>query len=95
MDRRFEEDYDPKADVDMEEGADNWDDAVEAFRDRKRWELHQEQRMRAAGFGDEEIARWKKGGERNEEDVRWSKAGEEREWDRGKGRLSGIFSEDN
>ncbi|ROT37655.1 hypothetical protein SODALDRAFT_345339 [Sodiomyces alkalinus F11] len=97
MDKRFEEDYDPKADVDMEEDnrKGNWDDAVEAFRDRRKWELHQEQRMRAAGFGDEEIARWKKGGERDEKDVRWSKAGEEREWDRGKGGLSGIFSEDN
>jgi hypothetical protein len=40
--------------------------------------------MRAAGFGDEEISRWKKGGEKGVDDVRWTKSGEKREWDRGK-----------
>jgi hypothetical protein len=85
--------------VELDNVAGNWDDAVETFRDRKKWEQSQEQRMRAAGFGEEEIAKWKKGGQQSEDDVRWTKAGEKREWDRGKemeggGGAKGIFSFD-
>lgn len=95
IDRRFAADYDPKVDMEPEGAPDDWDDAVETFRDRKKWEQSQEQRMRAAGFGEEEIAKWKKGGQQNEEDVRWAKAGEKREWDRGKeDEPRGLFSFD-
>ncbi|OLN86079.1 hypothetical protein CCHL11_05305 [Colletotrichum chlorophyti] len=101
IDKRFEADYDPKADVEMADDghAGDWDDAVEAFRDRQKWRQNQEQRMRAAGYSDEMIKKWKSGGEeqKNERDVRWAKAGEKREWDRGKegDGLSGLFSEFN
>ena len=40
--------------------------------------------MRSAGFTEEEIAKWEKGGEKREEDLRWRGHGEGREWDRGK-----------
>ncbi|KAM0279660.1 hypothetical protein ACHAQH_004462 [Verticillium albo-atrum] len=96
MDKHFEASYDPKADFEMNETTDNWDDAIETFRDRQKWQQSQEQRLRAAGFGDEEIKKWKRGGERSEDEVKWTKAGEKREWDRGKdGELKGLFSEDN
>ncbi|KAK1965496.1 hypothetical protein LY78DRAFT_658275 [Colletotrichum sublineola] len=104
IDKRFEADYDPKADVEMAEdgaGAGDWDDAVEAFRDRQKWRQNQEQRMRAAGYSDETIKKWREGGggggeHKDERDVRWAKAGEKREWDRGKEEgVSGLFSEFN
>lgn len=87
IDRRFSDTYDPTKDVDMEgtqpEGGD-WDDEVEAFRDRQKLKQAQEQRLRSAGFGDADIKKIDKGGERSEEDVQWSRSGEKREWDRGK-----------
>ncbi|KAK2026464.1 hypothetical protein LX32DRAFT_695597 [Colletotrichum zoysiae] len=105
IDKRFEADYDPKTDVEMaEDGAGaggDWDDAVEAFRDRQKWRQNQEQRMRAAGYSDETIKKWREGGvggeQKDERDVRWAKAGEKREWDRGKEEeeVSGLFSEFN
>ncbi|GKT45952.1 uncharacterized protein ColSpa_06133 [Colletotrichum spaethianum] len=103
IDKRFEADYDPKADMEMADdgaGAENWDDAVEAFRDRQKWRQNQEQRMRAAGYSDEMIKKWKEGGaggeHKDERDVRWAKAGEKREWDRGKeDEPTGLFSEFN
>ncbi|KAJ5918267.1 hypothetical protein N7454_010642 [Penicillium verhagenii] len=73
-------------------GDDDWDTAMEALRDRARWRQKGEERLRAAGIGEETIGRWKTEsapssgvtGERDAEDVRWSKKGEGREWDRGK-----------
>ncbi|KOS20055.1 hypothetical protein ESCO_005720 [Escovopsis weberi] len=109
MDMRFSAAYDPRADVAPaaeEQGGAGWEDAMEAYRDRQKLRQHQESRMRAAGFGDQQIRRLGAGQrqgqgqgerERTEEDVVWAKAGEEREWDRGKGGndgLRGIFSED-
>ncbi|KAL2258484.1 hypothetical protein VTK26DRAFT_8197 [Humicola hyalothermophila] len=86
LDSRFSEDYDPASDVQQLEAAptDDWDEAVEAFRDRQKWKQQGAERLRAAGFTDEQVRRWEKGGERDIDDVRWSKAGEKREWDRGK-----------
>ncbi|TDZ18269.1 hypothetical protein Cob_v008896 [Colletotrichum orbiculare MAFF 240422] len=100
MDRRFQADYDPTMDMqpddDVQNGAANWEDAVEAFRDRVKWQQNQEQRMRAAGYGDDMIAKWRKGDQKDERDVTWAKAGEKREWDRGKdGDTRGLFSEFN
>ncbi|KAK2037819.1 hypothetical protein LZ31DRAFT_534427 [Colletotrichum somersetense] len=104
IDKRFEADYDPKTDVEMaDDGAGaggDWDDVVEAFRDRQKWRQNQEQRMRAAGYSDETIKKWREGGvsgeQKDERDVRWAKAGEKREWDRGKEEgASGLFSEFN
>ncbi|RYP73582.1 hypothetical protein DL770_007742 [Monosporascus sp. CRB-9-2] len=86
IDSRFAPDYDPRLDVTPEpddpEG--DWDNAVEAFRDRVKWKQQGAERLRSAGFTEEEIRKWEKGGEKDESDVRWTKSGGLREWDRGK-----------
>ena len=76
----------PKEDVAPEtnEDDDDWDMALEALRDRVKWRAQGANRLRAAGFTDDEVKKWEKGGEKDIEDVRWSKKGEKREWDRGK-----------
>lgn len=85
IDRRFAADYDPKLDVEADAETDEWADAVEAFRDRQKLRAAQEERMKAAGFTEEDLGRWKVSGrEKTEADVKWSKAGERREWDIGK-----------
>lgn len=105
LDRRFSDSYDPSTDVlpDKEED-NNWDDAVEAFRDRQKLRQTQEERMKAAGFADHQIQRINSSQrEKTEADVVWAKAGEKREWDRGKGDdgddsddvMRGILSEDS
>ncbi|APA07386.1 hypothetical protein SS1G_13037 [Sclerotinia sclerotiorum 1980 UF-70] len=88
MDSRFHADYDPKSDVQLEdtlqgEGED-WDQALEALRDRQKWKMQGANRLRDAGFSEEEVKKWEKGGEKKEEDVKWRGKGEGREWDRGK-----------
>ncbi|ETS82050.1 hypothetical protein PFICI_07052 [Pestalotiopsis fici W106-1] len=86
MDTRFASNYDPKADVSLEqdEEDDDWGSALEALRDRERWKQQGADRLRAAGFTDDQVKKWEKGDQKNEEDVKWSKKGDEREWDRGK-----------
>lgn len=85
MDSHFSSNYDPTIDVqpdpDLE---DDWDMALEALRDRQRWQKQGAERLKSAGFTEEEVQKWEKGGERTEEDVRWKGRGEGREWDRGK-----------
>ncbi|KAG5944955.1 hypothetical protein E4U59_006594 [Claviceps monticola] len=87
LDRRFSDSYDPKLDVrmDINNDEDPWDEAVESFRDRQKMRLNQDQRMRDAGFTDEQINRAKGIEATAEPHVVWSKAGEKREWDKGKG----------
>jgi len=63
---------------------DDWDEALEAMRDRERWKKQGADRLRAAGFKDEQVKKWEKGGDPMEEDVVWTKKGQDREWDRGK-----------
>jgi hypothetical protein len=73
---------------------DDWDMALEALRDRANWKQKGEERLRAAGFDDNTVQRWKQdpafaAGRGNDtekriEDVIWAKKGEGREWDRGK-----------
>ncbi|KAI6867444.1 hypothetical protein KC323_g3507 [Hortaea werneckii] len=93
IDERFRPDYDPKTDIQnspsperAHEGLrDDGDLALEALRDRAKWKAQGGDRLKAAGFTDEEVDRWKEGGrEKDERDVRWRKSGEGREWDRGK-----------
>lgn len=85
IDRRFAADYDPKNDIslDADEEEDDWGTALEALKDRERWKKQGGDRLRAAGFTEDQIKKWEKGGP-TEEDVSWSKKGEQREWDRGK-----------
>ena len=81
MDSRFSEDYDPASDLQLEPAeTDDWDEALEAHRDRQKWKQQGAERLRAAGFTDEQITQWEKGGEKGVDDVRWTKAGEKREW---------------
>jgi len=85
IDARFAKGYDPSADVKVDFDDDNdWEQALEALRDRQKWKQQGADRLRAAGFTDEEVKKWEKGGEKREEDVTWAKKGEGREWDRGK-----------
>ena len=86
MDARFNPGYNPAMDVHPNSASeDDWDQALEALRDRQRWRQQGAERLRAAGFTAEEVGKWEKGGEKTEEDVRWARNGEGREWDRGKG----------
>jgi hypothetical protein len=85
MDSRFSSGYDPSQDVALDaEDDDDWGQALEALQARAKFKQSQGDRLRAAGFTDEEIKSWEKGGEKGEEDVTWAKRGEGREWDRGK-----------
>ncbi|KAG4437081.1 hypothetical protein IFR05_007456 [Cadophora sp. M221] len=85
IDSRFSANYDPTADVQLDFDEENdWDQALEALKDRQKWKQQGADRLRAAGFTEEEVSKWEKGGEKREEDVKWSKKGEGREWDRGK-----------
>lgn len=85
MDSRFATDYDPKTDVHMEDDVrDDWDDALEAMRDRAKFRQQGAARLREAGFTKEQVEKWEKGDEKSIDDVQWTKAGEKREWDRGK-----------
>jgi len=63
--------------------------ALEALRDRQLWKQKGAERLRLAGFGETEIAKWEKSDtngdkERDIGDVKWVAKSEEREWDRGK-----------
>lgn len=85
MDAHFVPGYDPTVDVrPNSDEEDEWSQAIEAFRDRAKWKQQGGDRLRAAGFTEDEIKKWEKGGEKTEEDVVWAKKGEGREWDRGK-----------
>ncbi|KAI6365145.1 hypothetical protein MCOR25_005441 [Pyricularia grisea] len=94
IDARFSKSYDPASDMRHEPAeGEEWDDAVEAFRDRQKWKAQGADRLRAAGFTDDQIKKWEKSektlvagadADVNIEDVRWAKKGEQREWDLGK-----------
>ncbi|KAF3040231.1 hypothetical protein E8E12_000160 [Didymella heteroderae] len=85
IESRFSTDYDPS--LDLKPGSDvedDWGEALEVMRDRERWKQQGADRLRAAGFKDEQVKKWEKGGNPMEEDVVWKKKGQDREWDRGK-----------
>ncbi|KAI4724886.1 hypothetical protein E4T49_07380 [Aureobasidium sp. EXF-10728] len=85
IDNHFSSNYDPSTDVQPDPHEDDdWDQALEALRDRQKWKQQGADRLRAAGFTEKEVAKWEKGGDKSEEDVVWAKKGEGREWDRGK-----------
>lgn len=86
IDSRFASTYDPKSDVrlDQDDTRDDWDDALEALRDRAKYRQQGADRLREAGFTEDQIKKWEKGDEKTIDDVQWTKAGEKREWDRGK-----------
>lgn len=87
IDGRFAADYDPTVDVTPDPddaGGDDWDNAVETFRDRQKWKQQGADRLRSAGFTEDQVRKWEKGDRKDESDVRWNKAGDVREWDREK-----------
>lgn len=85
MDAHFSSTYNPAIDVHPNSDSENdWDQALEALRDRQRWKQQGAERLRSAGFTEDEVSKWEKGGEKREEDVKWKGRGEGREWDRGK-----------
>ena len=92
IDAHFARNYDPANDAhpDPEIEQDDWDQALEALRDRQKWQQRGAERLRAAGFSEDEVLNWTSGQnkdvdvERDENDVRWRGRGEGREWDRGK-----------
>ncbi|KAF2786035.1 hypothetical protein K505DRAFT_422678 [Melanomma pulvis-pyrius CBS 109.77] len=85
MDARFSTTYNPSTDVHIKSDIeDDWGDALETLKDRERWKQQGAERLKAVGFSDEQVKKWKKGDEKTEEDVTWAKRGEGREWDRGK-----------
>ena len=88
MDGRFSEAYDPRSDVrpDSDADGDDWADSLEALKDRERWRRQGAERLRAAGFTEDQVKGWEKGSGREKDvaDVKWAKEGEGREWDRGK-----------
>lgn len=89
IDAHFSSNYDPSLDVHPDEEQpdekEDWDMALEALRDRQAWKQKHADRMRAAGFGDEDIAKWEEAGrDKDARDVRWRGRGQTREWDVGK-----------
>ncbi|ROW16347.1 hypothetical protein VPNG_02688 [Cytospora leucostoma] len=86
IDSRFSSEYDPKSDMQLDDegGHDDWDEALEALRDRAKFKQQGADRLRQAGFTEEQVKKWEKGDEKTIDDVKWTKAGEKREWDRGK-----------
>ncbi|KAI0873292.1 hypothetical protein GGS24DRAFT_402791 [Hypoxylon argillaceum] len=88
IDSRFAADYDPTIDVtpdpDEAGGGGDWNNAVEVFRDRQKWKQQGAERLRSAGFTEDQVRKWEKGDTKDESDVQWNKAGGVREWDRGK-----------
>ena len=93
IDARFASSYDPTTDLQPDDLADDdWEMVLEAHKDRQRMQQQHAERLRAAGFTEKELEKWKKkgpsladgSGSGREEDVVWRKKGEGREWDRGK-----------
>ncbi|KFY22276.1 hypothetical protein V493_06692 [Pseudogymnoascus sp. VKM F-4281 (FW-2241)] len=82
IDARFSENYDPALDLvpENQENDDNGDD-WELVLDRVKWKQQGADRLKAAGFTEEEIQGWKSG---KQAEVKWTASGKEREWDRGK-----------
>ena len=68
------------------ESEDDWDQALEALRDRQRWKQQGAERLRAAGFSQDAVDKWTSNTseEKRADGVQWARAGEGREWDRGK-----------
>ena len=85
MDSHFSSGYDPSADIQPNSDSENdWDQALEVLKDRERWKQQGAERLRSAGFTEDEVSKWENRGEKREEDVRWKGRGEGREWDWGK-----------
>lgn len=90
MDARFSEQYNPAMDVKPNAGdeGDDWDNAIEAYRDRQKWKALGAERLRSAGFDEDFITAWENNDTKNTANIKWAKEGV-REWDRGKVMVEG------
>lgn len=71
--------------TDSEGEKDDWATSLEAVRDRAAWREKGAQRLREAGFGETDVAKFEGSRrEKDERDLRWRSKGEGREWDAGK-----------
>ncbi|KAI1001199.1 hypothetical protein K3495_g7000 [Podosphaera aphanis] len=85
IDRHFSEVYDPSADIQLDFDEENdWDQALEAFRDRQKFKEKGVERLKSAGFTEKEIKRLERGRLSPEKEFKWVMQGQRREWDRGK-----------
>ncbi|KAI9733345.1 MAG: hypothetical protein M1834_003429 [Cirrosporium novae-zelandiae] len=85
IDSHFSPNYNPSLDMQPNaESDDDWDQALEAMRDRQLWKERGAQRLREAGFSEGEVTRLERGTEYRTANLRWGRKGEGREWDRGK-----------
>ena len=85
IDLHFASTYDPALDIHPNSASeDDWDQALEALKDRQRWKQQGAGRLRQAGFSEEDIEKWENNGEKGQRNVKWASQGEGREWDRGK-----------
>ena len=92
MDLRFNDpSYNPRADVALSDSGDeggkddDWSNSLEALRDRAAWREKGAQRLRDAGFKEQDVAKWESGDrDKDERDLKWRGKGEGREWDAGK-----------
>jgi hypothetical protein len=86
MDSRFLADYDPamEAEPDFVDESADFEDALEAYRDRQKWKQQGAERLRSAGMGEDFIKAWENNDIKNEANLKWAKKGGMREWDRGK-----------
>lgn len=85
MDTHFSSHYDPSVDVQPNpESEDDWDQALEALRDRQRWQKQGAERLKSAGYTEEEVKNFERGREKSEGILKWRGRGEDREWDKGK-----------
>ena len=85
MDAKFSSAYDPTVDIRSDSDVDDdWGDAVERFRDQQKWKQSGADRLRQAGFSEDQVKKWEKGDEKTEAHVVWAARGSTKEWDRGK-----------
>lgn len=87
--KTLEGNYDSKSDSKQDGGCLDSDDEIKTFRDRQKLKQQRAERLRAAGFTEEDIKKSLEnpnppGAEKNPEDVKWRKRGEQRAWDEGK-----------
>jgi hypothetical protein len=83
MDSRFFVDYNPANDIQLSDH-NEFDDALEAYRDQQKWKQQGAERLRSAGMTEEFISAWENNATKRESDLKWTKKGCIREWDRGK-----------
>lgn len=84
MDAHFKEEYDPSTDVRPNSEEEEWDNALEAYRDRQKWKSLGAERLRSAGFDETFITAWENNATKDETCLKWTQKGAVREWDRGK-----------